>query len=206
VPSPTLLIVVAALIAAAEAGMRALDAYASTQETWLPGWRAVRVGRRERSPYREGTSRTWVLAAKPGIPYATSIFLPPAFGILLLWGLATVLAVGDLVEVVRGARALPFVLASLSLCAIRAITVGAALLAAWDRRPRLFFLAAAIALAHDVALARYPLPCSDIRADDIRMALASGAAQAALTLGFAVSLLRRRGLVASARPPLPRDG
>jgi hypothetical protein len=38
------------------------------------------------------------------------------------------------------------------------------------------------------------------------MALVGGAAQAALTIGFAFSLWRRRGLVASTQPPPSRDG
>ena len=96
-------------------------------------------------------------------------------------------------------------LASLSLCVIRALAAGTSLFAASERRGSLFFMASGLGLGLDVALACFRLPCSDHWADDVHMALASGAAQAALTLGFAVSVWRRRGLVASACPVDPPD-
>src|SRR5262249_3746262 len=157
-------------------------------------WRKVPPERRKPSPYRERARGEWVLVVGAGLPRAISVFLPPMLAITLLWTLATVLALGDLLDVVRGTRTLAFVLASLSLCLIRALAAGATLLAACEGWRRLFFLASGLALGLDTALARFALPCSDIRADDVRIALAGGAAQAALALVFAFSVWRRRGL------------
>jgi hypothetical protein len=197
--------VVLVALAVLDAGARRLGGYASTAVGWPAGWRAVPVGRRKGLPYREDAGRAWVLVARPGIPRAMSLFLPPAFGVVLLWCLATVLALGDFKDVAQGTRSLPFALASLSLCLIRAAAGGATLLGAWERRGALFFLAGGLALGLDTALACVELPCSDVRTDDVRMALAGGAVQAALILGFAVSLWRRRGLVASARLSHPPE-
>jgi hypothetical protein len=197
-----LLLVIPALgaLVALDSGLRWVGYYTSTGATWPAGWRRVPPDRRQPSPYREGSRGEWVLVVEAGVPRAVSVFLPLVFGITLLWTLATALALGDLADVVRGTRPLAFVLASLSLCAIRALTGGAALFAASEGWTSLFFLASGLGVGHDAALALFALPCSDIRADDIRMALASGAAQVVLMLGFALSMWRRRHLVASACP------
>jgi hypothetical protein len=206
VSSPLVVVVLVVLVLAMlDGGVRRAGGYAASVDRWPAGWRALRAGVRDRSPYRAGAGRVWVLVAPPGIPRATSMFLPAALGITLLWGLATVLALGDLKDVVQGTRSLPFVLASLALCFVRAAAGGAALLGAWERSAGVFFVAAAVALGLDVALACARLPCSDIRADDVHMALAGGGVQAALALGFAMSLWRRRGLLASARPGRPPE-
>ncbi len=198
---PVLVVLVVGALVALELGLRRADCYAWTSLTWPAGWRKVRPARRKPSPYREGARARWLLVVEPGVPPAISIFLPPVLGVTLLWSLATALALGDLPDVARGTRSSTFVIASLSLCLIRAVAAGATLLAACERRSALFFLASVLGLALEVALACFALPCSDIRSDDVHVALAGGAAQAALTLGFAFSVWRRRGLYASAREP-----
>lgn len=196
-PSPLLILAVLGALVALDAGIRRVDGYASSVFHWPAGWRALPPAGGPSSPYRHRAGGAWALVVDAGIPRATSIFLPAVLAIVLLWSLATVLALGDLLDVVRGTRSLGFVLASLSLCVIRALDGGAALLAAYERRSGAFFLASGLALGIDVALVELPLPCSDHRIDDVHMALAGGAAQAALVIGYAVSWWERRGLVGS---------
>lgn len=205
VPSPLPILAVLATLIALDAGIRRAGMYASSVFHWPAGWRAIPPGAAPSSPYRHHEEGAWALVADAGIPRVTSVFLPAVLGIVLLWGLGTMLALGDLADVVRGTRSLPFVLASLTLCVVRALDAGATLLAAYERRSGAFFLASALALGIDVALAELPLPCSDNRSDDVHMALAGAAAQAALALGYAVSVWRRRGLVGSVDPSLPPE-
>ena len=200
-PLPLLVVLIALVVL--DAALRRVGCYAATSSTWPAGWREVPPRRSERSPYREGAQSEWVLVVKAGIPRAISVFLPPVLGITLIWALASALALGDLADAARGTRPLALVLASLALCLVRVLGCGTTLLAALRGSRRLFFLACGLGLGLDAALARFALPCSDIRADDIRVALAGGAAQAALMLAFAFSVWRRRGLVAPAYPPVP---
>jgi hypothetical protein len=192
------------LIAASLLALVMLDAllrdwgcYTWPAASWPAAWRKVSQDRGKPSPYREGIRNEWVEVVKAGIPRAVSVFLPPVLGMTLVWALGSVLALGDLADVVRGRRSLAFVLASLALCVLRALTAGISLLAAYEGRKRAFFAASALALGHDAALALYPIPCSDIRADDVHIALAGLVAQGALTLVFAFSVWRRHGLVPS---------
>ena len=199
---PLLILAVVGLLAMLDAGLRRLGLYTSTLFTWPAGGRAISPRRGHSSPYREDAGGHWILVVEAGIPRAVSTVLPPVLGLALLWSLCTVLALGDFKDVVRGTRSLSFVLASLSLCVVRALAGYATLLAAHDRRRGLFFLASGLALGLDIALACMPLPCSDNRSGDVHVALAGGAAQAALALGFAVALWRRRSLIDLEPPEL----
>ena len=194
------ILVTGGALAALDAGLRRTDVYASTVFDWPAGWRAVPPEPGPASPYRQGAGGAWTLGVGAGIPRATSVFLAPVLGVALLWSLASMLALGDLRDVFHGTRSLPFVLASLSLCVLRALSGWATLGAAYGRRTGAFFVASAVVLGIDAALACAPLPCSDHRGDDVRMALAGCTAQMALAVGLAVSLWRRRGLVQREEP------
>jgi hypothetical protein len=182
-------------LVALDAGLRRGGLYDSTIFDWPRGYRDASPARFEPSPYREGQGQPWAVVLDPGIPRATSILLPPVVGITLLWALASFLAFGDLLQVARGSRPAGFAFASLGLCLVHLMTSGAALLAAWGKRPGAFYLASALALVLDGTLAALPIPCSDIRADDVHMGLAGLAAHGLLTLGFTLSIWWRRGLL-----------
>jgi hypothetical protein len=201
---PPLLIALAlGALVALDAGLRRAGCYEATAPAWPARWREVPPDRRRPSPYREGPPGGWVLIVPAGIPRAVSVLLAPVLGITLMWAIAMVLGLGDFADVVHGKRPLVLVLASIALAVVRTLSGGATLIAACDGNGRHLFLASALALGLDAALARFALPCSDVRADDVRVALAGGAAQAALALAFAFAAWRRRGLVASAYPTLP---
>lgn len=183
---------IAALLAL-DGGARALGLHGAMVSAWPAAWRAKTRTAREGSPYRADVERTWTLVAREGIPRATSLFLAPVFAVCLLWSLATVLALADLKDVVAGTRSLAFVLASLGLCAVNAVASLVVFFASIGRWTRGVFLGGLVALGLDASLYLHSVPCSDHRADDVWMAVASGVAIGALLLGYAVSVLRRRG-------------
>ena len=139
---PLLFVFVVGVLVALDAGLRHAGFYASL--AWPAGWREVPPDRRKPAPYREAPRSGWVLVVEPGVPRAVSIVFPPVLGVALLWSFATVLALEDLPDVLRGARSLAFVLASLSLCVIRALAAGTSLFAASERRGSLFFVASGL--------------------------------------------------------------
>jgi hypothetical protein len=206
--SPTLLLAALAVgLVALDAGLRRLGCYASTSQAWPAGWRALPPERGGPSPYRQAGTEGWAIAVEAGIPPAVSVFLAPVVVLSLLWMFGIVAGTLDLADVVRGTRSFGFWLSSLSLCVTRAIAGGATVSAAIERSRRDFFVASAVALALDTALVLFPLPCTDHRNEDVGVALANVAAQAALLLGFAISVWRRRGLAerVEAAPEEPEE-
>jgi hypothetical protein len=189
-------------LAAVDAAIRRAGGYLSAR--WRAGWRALPeadVG----SPYRGG-GRAWVLVARSGVPRATSVVALPVLGMALFWCFCSVLAMRDLLDVMRGTRSLPFVLASLTLCVARALTAFASAETALGRRTGAFFLTSALALGHDIALATLPVPCSDSRVEDVCFALAGVTVQTALLFGYVASLWMRRGLVETGDELVPPGG
>ena len=187
-------IVVLAILIGLEALARWLHLYASTEESWPAGWRAVVVRTSRRFPYRKAGARTWVLAAKAGMPPSVSLFLPAVFFATLLWLCAVVLAMFDLGKVALGHRALGFTLASLGLAVCRAGAGSSTVLGVMGRSSRLVFVGGGLALGLDMLLACVALPCSDSRTADVRVACIGGALQALILLGYAGALWQRHGL------------
>jgi len=193
--TPVPMLLLAALVLAVDAGARRLGAYDRTDASWPAGWRAVPLDAQgPDGPYR--ANERWERVVAAGIPRATSLFVTPVLGLTLLWSFATVLALGDALEVMRGARALGPALASFFLCVTRA-GIGFAVLGAAVGRATAHFAAwSAVALGLDLLLFTVPIPCSDHRSDDVSMAAFGLAAGLLLAGGFAWSVLRRKGLVA----------
>ena len=189
------MILLGALTLAVDAGARRLGVYAETVTRWPAGWRAVPLeARGPDGPYREAERWEQVVAA--GIPRATSLFVAPVVVVALMWTLAIALALGDVLEVMRGARPLGTAVASLFLCVTRA-GVGVAVLGAAVGRMTAHFAAwSAVALGFDLLLYAVPIPCSDHRSDDVAMATFGLTAGLLLAGGFSWSVLRRRGFVA----------
>ena len=201
--SPVLVVAAPLALLVLDAIARRLGVYASTTGSWPAGFREASLPLHDTSPYREHHGRQLVAVVNAGIPRLTSIFLLPVLGVALAWSLAVPLAVADLRAAFQGRRALALVLASLVLCAVRASSGVATLMGALGRSPRLLVCAGSLALGLDVALALYPLPCSDVRAHDVAIATFGAAAQAALMVGFAISSWMRRGLVMLEEHDLP---
>jgi hypothetical protein len=178
-----------------DAGARRVGVYAETPARWPAGWRAVpREAQGPEGPYRE--AERWEQVVQAGIPRATSLFVAPVLVVALMWSVATMLALGDGLEVLRGARPLGPALASFFLCVTRA-GIGIAVLGAAVGRVTAHFAAwSAVALGLDLLLYTVPIPCSDHRSDDVGMAAFGLVAGLLLAGGFAWSALRRRGLVA----------
>lgn len=193
--TPGAMLLLGALTLAVDAVARRLGVYAETVTRWPAGWRAVPVATQgPEGPYRE--AQRWEQVTPAGIPRATSLFVAPVLVVALMWSLATVLALGDSLEVMRGARPLGPALASFFLCVTRA-GIGVAVLGAAVGRVTAHFAAwSAVALGLDLLLYTTPIPCSDHRSDDVGMAAFGLTAGLLLAGGFAWSVLRRRGLVA----------
>lgn len=170
-------------------------AYDGTEAEWPAAVRVRRGAVDAERPYRAAAPEDARPAVPGGVPASVSA---PAllFGFLcFLWSIAVLLGFGDLFRALAGRRALAFTLASLGWCAARAAAGWAAVCCASFRQGRGFAAAAAVVAAMDVALATLPVPCSDVRADDVSIAKAGLAVTAALALGFGLALWRRRGTV-----------
>jgi hypothetical protein len=133
-----------------------------------------------------------------GIPRAASLLLLPAALLAALWSICIVLAIGDLPAAFGGNRPFGPALSSLALCVARAAGGWSSVGAVLGRQGRAYAAAAALTLGLDATLACVAIPCSDTRANDVTTALTGLLVHAPLTLGFAWSLWRRRGVVAAA--------
>lgn len=195
IPPLAISIVVAGVFAGVDWLARRGNAYAGTEVDWPEAVRVRRGAVDGERPYRAAAPEDVLPAVPAGVPASVSAPALLVGGLTFLWSIAVVLGVGDLLRALAGRRALAFTLASLAWCAVRAAAGWAAVCAASFRAPRGFAVAAAVVAAMDAALALLPVPCSDVRADDVSMARAGLAVTIALALGFAVALWRRRGTV-----------
>jgi hypothetical protein len=188
-------IVLASLVTAVDAGARALGAYASIAAAWPAGWRAAPLPPAgDTTPYRTVDRVAWRQVVAAGVPRAVSIPLVAVVGVAIAWTFCAALSLTDLPDVFRGTRSLGRVLASFALCVLRAGAGWFVVCSAADRDDGHLARGAAAVLCLDGALVALPLPCSDVRADDVRVALGGLTAQLALAAGYAYSALRRRGL------------
>jgi hypothetical protein len=194
-------LVFAAVAVVCDAGLRRAGFYRDTEGVWPAAWRAVKAGRREESPYRDGEVRGWEQVSQPGAPWWISVLLVPLLARLLLWLIAAALSVGDFGEVSQGHRAFPLALASLLLCVGQAALGVALLVGAFARKNGIFFACGGLALGLDGLLATVAIPCSDNRGKDVRVALAGLVLHGLLVLGFSWSQWRRRGRIEGASPP-----
>lgn len=168
-----------------DAFARRTGMYVLTAETWPALWRGrVRARDEADGPYRAVDHVAWELVRDAGVPRSVSATSLPVFALALMWSLATILALGDVISATHRGHTLSFALSSLALCVTRAALAWSCFGAALERRRRAMVLCSLAALALDVTLALVALPCSDHRAADVGMAqhgaLAQGAALVAL--------------------------
>ena len=196
IPPLPVSLIVAGVFAGLDWLARRGNAYAGTEVDWPEAVRVRRGAVDGERPYRAAAPEDALPAVPAGVPASVSAPALLFGGLTFLWSLAVVLNFGDLFKALDGRRALGFTLTSLAWCAVRAAAGWAAVGFASFRAPRGFAVAAGVVAAMDATLALLPVPCSDVRADDVSMAKAGLAVTAALALGFAVALWRRRGTVA----------
>lgn len=197
---------VAALVALGlDAFARRTGMYQPTAETWPALWRGRAQTRDEADgPYRAVDHVAWELVRAAGVPRCVSATSLPVFALALLWSLATILALGDVISATHRGHTLSFALSSLALCVTRAALAWSCFGAALERWRRTMVLCSLVALALDVALALVALPCSDHRADDVRMAQHGAVAQGAALVAFLWATRRRAGVIdvdPHAQPP-----
>lgn len=195
--------VAAGVLLAADALARRVGLYATTSRCWPAAWRPRRGAPIEGTPYRQARGAEWEPRVGAGIPRSVSVFVLPSGLLAAFWSLATALALSDIPAVLSGTRRLSAVLASLALCVASALLGWTSLDATLERHDRLFAPAIALALGLDAALVALPLPCSDVRADDVRMAYAGLITHAPLALAYAWHHWRRRGTVTFTLDPTP---
>ncbi|MEZ4394814.1 MAG: hypothetical protein R3A48_27375 [Polyangiales bacterium] len=188
---------------AVDAFARLVGCYETSARWWPATWRRRRGARGEGTPYRHALGDDWEPRVRAGIPRSVSMFVAPCMLLSAFWSLAIVLALSDVPAALSGTRRLRTVLASLALCVASALVGWITLNATLERRDRAFAVAITLALALNSALAVFPLPCSDVRADDVRFALAGLITHAPLALAYAWHRWRRRGSVSFALDQTP---
>ena len=188
-------------LVAIDAAARRGGVYDLTALPWPALYRVHRAGPADAdAPYRESRPTSHLLVVPEGIPRAASVMLLPAGLLSLAWTLCVVLALGDVPAALGGTRGLVPTLASLALCVVRAGAGWASLAAALGQRRGAFAAIVLVTLGLDATLALFPIPCSDNRASDVRVALAGLLIDVPLALGFAWSQWERRGLIPEHRP------
>jgi hypothetical protein len=169
--------------------------YELTAERWPALWRGRARPRDEADgPYRGVDHVAWELVRAAGVPRGVSATLLPVFAMALLWSIASILAMGDLVAFTHRGHTRAFSLASFALCVTRAALAWASVGATLERWRRATVLWSLAALALDVTLALVALPCSDHRADDVRMAQSGAVAQGVALVAFLWATRRRAGI------------
>jgi hypothetical protein len=194
IPPLTVLPVVAAFFVGVDWLARRGGLYGATEAAWPTLTRLRRAATVEGDrPYRavspEGAQG--VIAA--GVPAVVSAPMLAVMAQSALWTFAFAMGFGDLSAAFAGRRGLAFTLTSLVWCGLRAAAGWMLAGSALTRHGRGFAVAAAVVGAMDAALAVFPVPCSDIRADDVSVARAGLLVAAVLTLGFALAQWHRRG-------------
>jgi len=168
--------------------------YGATEPDWLPSGRVRRApGVDGDRPYRAASPVDAEVVVPGGVPASVSIPALMAGALAALWTVALLLGFGDLPGALVGRRALGVTLASLGWCGLRMAVAWRLVCLLVPAQGRAFFRVTAVALMMDAALAWLPIPCSDVRADDVSVARAGLAVTVALALGFAGALWRRRG-------------
>lgn len=177
--------------AAVDRAMRAGGIYLGLDAAWPARVFLRRAGGAD-APYR-AAAPTARVTSPAGVPVAVSVMLAPTALLSLAWTLCAMLAVGDLPAAFAGHRALGFALASLGWCVARAAVGWTSMGAAASNHRGAFAVLGVAALALDVTMATVAVPCSDVRADDVRVAHVGLVVQGLLAAGFAWSQWRRRG-------------
>lgn len=195
--------VAAGVLLAADALARRLGFYATSSLSWPAAWRQRRGARAEGTPYRHALGADWEPRVGAGIPRSVSVFVFPSVLLAAFWSLAIALALSDVPAALSGTRRLSTALASLAFCVVSALLGWTSLNATLERRDRAFATTVALALGLEAALAAFPLPCSDVRADDVRMAYAGMITHAPLALAYAWHRWRRRDTVSLALDQTP---
>lgn len=194
IPPLSVLPVVAGFFAGVDWLARRGGVYGSTELDWpaLVRVRRAPVVDAER-PYRAASPEGAQGVVAAGIPAVVSIPMLAVMALATLWTFAFVMGFGDLSAAFAGRRGVGFTLTSLGWCGLRAAAGWALAGCALTRHGRAFPVAAALVFAMDAALAVFPVPCSDIRADDVSVARAGLLVAALLALGFTGAQWRRRG-------------
>lgn len=195
IPPLPIAAVAVGLVVLADRIARRSGTYEGTEREWPA---AVRVTQGEvavERPYRAAAPAVARVVVPAGVPAVVSAPTLLAGIFSTLWTVALLLGLGDLWRALSGRRALAFALASLVWCGLRTAAGWATVCAASFAQPRRFVWAALAAGAMDAALAAFPLPCSDVRADDVSIARAGLVVTAVLAAGFGAARWSRRGTV-----------
>ncbi|MFO0648877.1 MAG: hypothetical protein U0326_21730 [Polyangiales bacterium] len=204
-PSPIVWLLLVALVLGCDALARWADVYAATLEGWRARWRLRSVQRSDaEAPYRSAVHGDWEEVSPAGIPRLVSCALLPVVGLTLAWTIAVFLSFGDLLGVIAGHRTLARTLAVIVFCVIRGGLGWAVLGAGYARNVQPMVLCSMAALTLDGALSQFEIPCSDVRAEDVRMGYWGAAIDALALLAFALKTLRPRGTTEVDPTSLPR--
>ncbi len=188
-------IVVVLVLFGVDALARRAGMYQLTAATWPALWRGRAQTRDEADgPYRAVDHVVWELVRAAGVPRSVSATLLPVIAMALMWSNASILAMGDLISFTHGGHSRAFALASFALCVTRAALAWSFVGATLERWRRATVLCALAALALDVTLALVALPCSDHRADDVRMSQSGALAQGVALAAFLWATRRRAGV------------
>jgi hypothetical protein len=205
-PPHLLWLIPVAIVVGCDAIARWSDAYASTADGWRARWRLRRVQTTDAdAPYRRAQYGEWEKVIEAGIPRLASCALLTVVALTLLWTIAVFLSFGDLLGVMRGHRTLGRTLAVIVLCVVRGGLGWAVLGAGFHRNVRAMVSTSLGAIGLDAALSQVPIPCSDIRADDVRMGYWGAAIHTLALVAFAWSARPRGGTTdvdPSTRSPL----
>lgn len=193
-PSPLVWLILVAVVVGCDAIARWSDVYASTADGWRARWRLRRVQTTDAdAPYRRAEYGDWEKVVDAGVPRLASCALLTVLALTILWMIAVFLSFGDLMGVVRGHRALGRTLAVIVLCVLRGGLGWAVLGAGYHRNVRTMVWASLGAIALDATLSQVALPCSDIRADDVRMGYWGASIHTLALLAFSWSARARGG-------------
>lgn len=190
--------VVVGLVVVVDLVARRAGAYDGTEAEWPELRRVRRAPVDADRPYRAAAPAESRAVIAGGVPAAVSVPTLLAGLLAALWSLAFALGFGDLPSAFAGRRALLSVLASIAWCGLRAAGGWALVGAASFQQRRAFAVAAGVVAAMDAALACLPVPCSDVRADDVSVAKAGLAVTVGLALGFGLAVWRRRATLPTA--------
>jgi lysylphosphatidylglycerol synthetase-like protein (DUF2156 family) len=188
-----------AVIVGADLLARRIGIYQHADLSWPEAYRvrsAVPVN--SDRPYRSANILETREVIGAGLPVTVSMPGVAAIALAILWTFTVLLGLGDVLVAVSGRRALFSTLVSLLWCCARTGMGWTLLGAAFERQQRTFVISAALSLAMDTALMYVPIPCSDVRSDDISVARAGLYIVAALALGFGAALWRRRRTIPAA--------